>query len=380
LSELEPLDLEPIVERFSALRGAVSQLVVGLTVVSYGTSAPELAVSVLASFEGRSQIALRVLTRNPKEVIDDAFVRERVRRAIRLRRETLGLDRRTNACRLVNAEGDALSGLIVDRYADRIVLKVRCLGMYRFAAEVVATVRESWPDVRALYRRDPEAERIEGFRVPEPTDDAEVDIRVDGLEYRVDLRAGHKTGTFLDQRDNQRFAASMAKGRKVLDLFTYEGGFALSCARAGARRVVGVDLDERAVARAEANAKRNGLDVRFRHADAFEALRERPEADFVLLDPPRWIATRSDEREGRQRYLDLNVLAVRALPPGGLLATASCSGRLSTEDFVGIVRRAAVDAGRRLSLLAVRGAPPDHPVATDFPEGRYLTAVFAVVS
>jgi len=331
-------------------------------------------------YHGRSQIAIRVLTRDPKETIDAGFIGMRVREAIRFRRETLGLDRRTNAFRLVNAEGDGLSGIIVDRYADRISVRVRCLGMYRFAADVVAAVEEQYPGIRALYCRDTEAERIEGFRVPEPEGRTIADIEVDRIRYRVDLAAGHKTGAFLDQRDNHRFAASMARGRKVLDLFTYEGGFALACARAGAREVHGIDLDEHAVARAKENGLRNKLDIRFTHEDAFETLRRSPQADFIILDPPRWISSRSDENPGRQRYLDLNTLAIRALPAGGLLGTASCSGRLSAADFVEIVRRAAMDAGRTLRILSVRGAPPDHPVSSDFPEGHYLTALFAMVS
>jgi len=330
-------------------------------------------------FHGKSQIAIRVLSRDPNEVVDEAFIRRRVAAAVRLRRETLGLDRRTNACRLVNAEGDGLSGLIVDRYNDRLSIKIRCLGMFRMASEVVAAIRESYPGVRALYRRDTEAEKIEGFRVPEPGGKTTADIEVDRIRCRVDLLEGHKTGSFLDQRDNHRFAASMARGRQVLDLFTYEGGFALSCAKAGARYVRAVDLDEKAIVRAKANAKHNKLEIAFAHGDAFDTLRRSPQADFIILDPPRWISSRDDENAGRQKYLDLNTLAIRALPAGGLLGTASCSGRLSAADFLEIVRHAARDADRALRIISVRGAPPDHPVSSDFPEGHYLTAVFATV-
>ncbi|MEN8148875.1 MAG: class I SAM-dependent rRNA methyltransferase [Planctomycetota bacterium] len=331
-------------------------------------------------YHGKSQIAIRVLTTNPNEAIDTAFIRRRVGEAIRFRRETLQLDRRTNACRLVNAEGDGLSGIIVDRYANRASIRLRCLGMYRFAADVVAAIDEAYPGIRALYRRDPEAERIEGFRVPEPTGYTKVDIEVDRLKYRVDLVAGHKTGAFLDQRDNHRFAASMAKGRSVLDLFTCDGGFALSCARAGAKRTIASDLDENAVARAKGNAKANRLDVECRHADAFDVLKSRPKADYIILDPPKWISSRADEESGRRKYLDLNALAIAALPPGGLLGTASCSGRLTAGDFLEIVHRAAARAGRTIRILSVRGAPPDHPVSSDFPEGSYLNAVFATIA
>jgi 23S rRNA (cytosine1962-C5)-methyltransferase len=165
----------------------------------------------------------------------------------------------------------------------------------------------------------------------------------------------------------------------VLDLFCYEGAFALACARAGARSVLGVDLDERAVERARENATLNGLDAEFRHGDAFEILRQRPRTDLLLLDPPRWISSRQDDEEGRRRYLDLNTLALESLPDGAHLLTSSCSGRLSTADFLEILRRAAHRAGRSLQIAAVEGAAPDHPVAADFLEGRYLTAVLGRV-
>jgi 23S rRNA (cytosine1962-C5)-methyltransferase len=172
---------------------------------------------------------------------------------------------------------------------------------------------------------------------------------------------------------------SLARGRRVLDLFAYEGAFALACSKGGAKRVTAVDLDEAAVARGRANADLNRAKIDFRHADAFEVLRAKVDADLVLLDPPRWISGRDDEEAGRRRYLDLNALAVAALPRGGLLATSSCSGRLSEEGFLGILRQAAHRASRDLRILAVRGAAPDHPLAANFPEGRYLKFVLAEV-
>ncbi len=330
-------------------------------------------------YNGKSQIALRVLTRDPAAEIDRAFLERRIASAVRLRREVLRLDERTDAYRLVNSEGDGLSGLTVDRYGRVLVAQIRCLAFFRLAPDVREILERHFPGSRMVYRRDAQAEKIEGFRVPDPEDVPEVEIRADGLRYGVDPAAGHKTGLFLDQRDNRLLAALVARGRTVLDLFCYEGAFALACAKAGAKRALGVDLDEEAVARAVRNAERNRLDVEFRHADAFEILRGKPRADLILLDPPRWINSREEDEAGRSRYFDLNRLALEALPDGGLLMTSSCSGRLSREDFLGILRMAAARTGRVLRILAVNGPSPDHPVTTDFPEGHYLTAILAAV-
>lgn len=330
-------------------------------------------------YHGRSQIGIRVLTRDPKESIDARFLARRVDEAVALRRKVLRLDERTNAWRVLNSEGDGLSGIVVDRYADWLSVQIKCLGMFRLAPEIGEILARHFPGARTVYRRDEQGEKIEGFKVPPHRGEAVASIAVDGLKYRVDLVGGHKTGTFLDQRDNRVLAGAVAKGRRVLDLFCYDGAFALACARGGAASVRAVDLDEKAAARARANAKANRLDVAVEHADAFDVLRARPKADFVLLDPPRWISSRGDEEAGRRRYLDLNALAIEGLPDGGLLATSSCSGRLSADAFLGILRGAAARAGRSLRILTVAGAAPDHPVAADFPEGHYLTFVLARV-
>jgi len=330
-------------------------------------------------YNGRSQIAIRVLSRDPEAVIDRDFLAARIADAVRLRHEVLCHDDRTDAYRVINSEGDGLSGLIVDRYAKRLSIQVKCLAVFRLMPDVIEILREHFPGAEPHYRRDAEAERIEGYRVPGPSGPAEVEVTCDGLRMRVDLVEGHKTGAFLDQLDNRLLAASLATGQDVLDLFCYEGGFAIACAQAGARRVRAVDLDEKAIARALANARRNDVEVEFAHGDAFDVLRQGDVGDFLLLDPPRWISSREDEKAGRARYLDLNALGIAALPPGGLLLTSSCSGRLSTEGFLEILRRAANRAGRPLTIVDVRGASPDHPVRADFPEGRYLTCVLARV-
>lgn len=330
-------------------------------------------------YNGQSQIALRVLTRDPGTVIDKRFIEKRIDAAIRLRRESLNLDRRTDAYRLVNSEGDGLSGLILDRYGPVVVAQIKCLGFYRFGAEVREILRARMPECHLTFRRDAQAEKIEGFRVPDPDGKLAVEVRSDGVRMKLDLAAGHKTGAFLDQRDNRLLAASVGRGRRVLDLFCYEGSFALACAKAGAKEVQGLDLDEKAVERARANTRLNDCDVRFGHGDAFDVLRAGVHEDFLLLDPPKWISSREEENPGRRRYLDLNRLGIAALDEGGLLMTSSCSGRLSERDFTDILRQAAREAGKSLKILATTGAAPDHPVTADFAEGRYLTTVLAQV-
>jgi 23S rRNA (cytosine1962-C5)-methyltransferase len=330
-------------------------------------------------YNGKSQIAIRVLTRETSAVVDGRFLRHRIEDAVKLRRELLGLERRTDAYRVVNSEGDGLSGLIVDRYGPVLSVQIKCLGIFRFGGELVEILTGLFPGASIVYRRDEQAEKIEGFRVPVSRGPTEVEILSDGIHTAVNPVEGHKTGSFLDQRDNRLLAASVARGRRVLDLFCYEGAFALALARAGAKCVEAVDLDELAIERAKANARRNQLDVAFRHGDAFVVLRERPDADFILLDPPRWLEAGGDDEAGKRRYLDLNAQAISVLPRGGLLMTSSCSGRLSTDAFLSILHRSALRAERSLRILEVRGAAPDHPVRADFPEGRYLTAVLGTV-
>ena len=330
-------------------------------------------------YHGKSQIAIRVLSRDPAAVIDEAFVRARIDEAVDLRRRVLGLDARTDAYRLINSEGDGLSGLVVDRYGPVLSAQIKCQGMFRLANTATEALCRHFPKSSIVYRRDAVAEKIEGFRVPEPRGTKAVEISSDGVRMAVDAAAGHKTGAFLDQRDNRTLAATSAKGRRVLDLFCYEGAFALACAKAGAASVRGADLDEKAVARAKENARLNSVDIPFDHGDAFEILRAGPDTDFLLLDPPKWINSRDDMLKGQRRYLELNTAGLSILPPGGLILSSSCSGRLPPEEFLSILRAAASRAGRDLRILEVRGASPGPPVAADFPEGRYLTAVLGLV-
>ena len=192
---------------------------------------------------------------------------------------------------------------------------------------------------------------------------------------------GHKTGFFVDQREARREVAKLGKGLSVLDLCCYTGGFALAAARGGAKSVVGVDLDEEAVARARENAKLNRLDVPFEHADTFDFLRTKPNADLIVLDPPKLVMTPRGLPVAHKKSVDFNKLALAALKPGGLLFSFCCSGLIRPDEFVSQIREASLKADKPVRILRMTGQPPDHPVHVHCPEGRYLTgALVQVVS
>lgn len=345
-------------------------------------------------YNPRSQIALRMLAHGD-EAIDEGFWRGRIRRAVELRRR-LGLEGVTDAYRVVHAEGDGLSGLIVERYADWVAVEVFSLGIHQRMEMLAGLVQDELGpptsldrpgrgagEWRTVVRADRRVEEIEGFRVAAAAEGAvrEAVVREHGVRYRVDLAQGHKTGFFCDQRDNRRRFAELCRGARVLDLCCYTGGFGL-CARlaGGAREVTCVDLDEAAVAGARENANLNQARVETVHADAFTYMRQMlangREYDAVVLDPPKLATTREGVGEGLRKYHDLNQLAVRLVSPGGLLLTCSCSGLVSREAFNDAVLRAGLRAGRLLQILGETGAGGDHPVMSNCPESAYLKALW----
>lgn len=350
-------------------------------------------------FNPRSQIAVRVLSAGDA-AIDDEFWRQRLRAAIELRR-TLRIEESTDAYRLVHAEGDGLSGLVVERYADVLAFELFSLGIvqrFELLARIVAeelgppsrldrvgAVPSPW---RVVYRVDERSASIEG--VPERcrsgvatgTDAqrlGEVTIRENGVRFRVDVVRGHKTGFFCDQRENRRRLAALCRDARVLDLCCYTGGFALAAKLlGGAREVTAVDLDEDAVGLARQNANLNQARVQFVHADAFAYMRQMlengREYDVVVLDPPKLAPTRADLEDALRTYYDLNRLAVRLVRRSGLMLSCSCSGLVTPHAFAEMLQRAARNAGRRLQVFDRTGAGPDHPVAIECPESEYLKA------
>ncbi len=379
-------------------------------------------------YNPRSIISLRVLTHRDVPV-DDAFWRSTLSRALELRRK-LRIDEVSDAYRLVHAEGDGLSGLMVEKYADVLVFEVFSLGMYQrcqMLAEVIGSEaakhagnegevqnskfkvqkgerqggnkgkvsgdtklidnrKSQINNFRLVVRADDFIERTEGFRVDKALQPnvGRLIIREHGVRYRVDVAGGHKTGFFCDQRDNRRKFAEFCRDASVLDLCCYSGGFSI-CAKVlgGAREVIGVDLDEDAIAIAKENANLNQARIDFVHSDAFIYLRQMiangRKFDAVVLDPPKLAGSREELEEALIKYHDLNALAMQVVNVGGLFVTCSCSGLVSREMFKGTVIRAARRAKVMLQIFSETGAGPDHPVMMNCPESEYLKVIWSRV-
>ena len=337
-----------------------------------------------AFWNPRSEIALRVLTRDETPV-DDAWFQHMVTRAIALRRDVLQLDRVANAWRAVFAEGDGLPGLVVDRFGDVLSCQVSTLGVYR-AFPVIADALKRLLAPRVLHvSADPKIAKLEGFPFPASAGDAaRAVIREHGLEFEVDCAEGHKTGFFLDQRESRLRIRELARGRRALDLCCYTGGFAINAVKGEALSVTGVDLDETAVAKARRNAERNKLAgrVQFVHQDVFEHLRalEGPPPDLVIVDPAKQATQRDEVQRALGYYHDLNALVFERCARDALVLTCSCTGMVSESAFLGALADAAISARRAVTFLDVRGAPADHPVPSDFPQARYLNVILARVA
>jgi 23S rRNA (cytosine1962-C5)-methyltransferase len=335
-------------------------------------------------YNGHSRITLRVLTTDPAEAIDEAFFVRRIGQAVELRRTWLGLDAVTDAYRLVHSEGDGLSGLVVDRFGPVIVLEFFAAGMYRFREAIQAALTAPYPGARFYWFAEEHVQKQESFDCRPPEAPPPEVITENGVRFRVAPGSKHKTGFFLDQRDNRLALASLCGGRRVLDLCCNTGGFAVYAkSRGGAAEVVGVDLDEQALALARQNAGLNQVRIRFVQADLFPWLRDiiatGQRFDVVVLDPAKQTRDREDVESALKRYLDMNRLAMQAVAPGGAFLTCSCTGLVREGDFLETLRRAAWQAGRTLQVLRVGGAGADHPFFIHVPEGRYLKAVFGRV-
>jgi 23S rRNA (cytosine1962-C5)-methyltransferase len=335
-------------------------------------------------YNGHSRIALRLLTTDSAEAIDAAFFLRRLNRAVSLRRDKLGLDAVSDAYRLVHSEGDDLSGLVVDRFGPTIVLEFFAAGMYRFRSAIQEALATHYPESRFYWFAEEHVQKQEAFdcRAPEPPLPAI--ITEHGVRFRVAPGSKHKTGFFLDQRDNRKTFAGFCAGRRVLDLCCNTGGFAVYAkALGGAEEVIGVDLDEEALALARQNANLNQARIRFVQADLFAWLREvmagGQRFDVVVLDPAKQTRDREALDFALKRYLDMNRLALQAVAPGGFFLTCSCTGLIGEEPFLDTLRRAAWQAGRIMQVLRLSGAGPDHPFLIHVPEGRYLKAILCRV-
>ena len=342
-------------------------------------------------YNSKAEIAVRLLSRDRNRPIDREFFHQTIKRALALR-QTSRLSDHTNAYRLVHGENDGLPGLVADYYDGFLVVQFHTCGMELFRPLVLEAL---WDIVRpkGLYERSDVGTRQAEGLADRPTGPLRGDeppqvipIEEHDAQLFVDVYRGQKTGFFLDQRANRHMLQRYAQGQSLLNCFAYTGGFSAHALRGGARRTLNVDIAPQGIPTAQRNLAANqraDVPCDYVLANVFsfidELAQRRPRFDIVVLDPPSLLRRRSALKQAMGVYTKLNRNALKLIRSGGLLVTASCSGRVSQEDFFQVVRRAAAGAGVETRLLAYNQHAPDHPVDLAFPEGRYLKCMFARV-
>lgn len=365
----------------SSVQGLEGRARPGDTVTIHAADGRELA---RGAYSPSSQIRCRVWTFDPAETVDDAFFKRRVAAAVARRRALPELADQ-QGLRLIHAESDGLPGVIADQYGDTVVVQLTSAGADKWRKALVGALVQATGCARVYERSDSEVRGLEGL---EPVTgwaygsapEGEISILENGVRLGVDYAAGHKTGFYLDQRDNRALLGRLAEGKSVLNCFCYTGGFSLQALAGGAASVLSIDSSGPALARARANLALNpelpAERAEWQEADVFQALREfRKEGrsfDLIVLDPPKFAPSAAHANRAARAYKDINLLGFRLLKPGGLLMTYSCSGGVGLELFQKIVAGSALDAGRNARIVQRLAGAADHPVALDFPEGEYL--------
>jgi len=334
-------------------------------------------------YNGHSRIALRMLENDPDVEVDAEWFARKIAASVSLRRDVLKLDEVSDAWRVVHSEGDGISGLVVDRYGDLLVVEYFSAGAFRHREWIYDALRAQFPGCRFYAFADEHVQKQESFdfRGTEPVPPSTISEY--GIKFRADPAGAHKTGFFADQRENREWLSRQVAGKRVLDLCCNTGGFGVYAKARGAEEVIGVDIDADVLNIAKGNAKLNGANVKFVQADIFPYLRDMGNAgeqfDVVILDPAKMTRDREQVIAALKKYLDMNKLALGVVKPGGLFATFSCTGLVSEDQFLDMLRRAAFYAGRTVQVLKVSGAGADHPWLAQVPESRYLKAVFCRV-
>jgi 23S rRNA (cytosine1962-C5)-methyltransferase len=334
----------------------------------------------VATFNAHPLVSARLLSRDATQKIDRIFLTRTLRRALALREKLFA----EPSYRLVHAEADGLPGLVVDRFGTALVCQFNTAGMALLETDVLAALDELLRPEIIVLRNDSSARLAEGLtgevRVAKGTIDGPIEFVENGARFRADLLGGQKTGWFFDQRANRRFMSALARDGRVLDLYTFAGGFAVQAALAGAREVIGIDRSESALALAKEAASLNGVAARcaFRRAEAFaemERLAQEDERfDVVIADPPAFIKAKKDVGAGLRGYRKLAHLAGALVAKGGFLFLASCSHNAELSAFAEAIRRGLADTGRNARILRTSGADSDHPVHPALPESAYLKA------
>ena len=335
-------------------------------------------------YNGHSRIAVRLLTENNLEDITEDFFVDRFRRALQLRRDVLKLEEVTDAYRLVHSEADGLSGLVIDRFGDMLVIEYFSSGMYRLHKVIESALRHFFPDAKIYFFAQEHVQKQESIDIRSPKIPDPIIVTEHGLKFHVAPGTKHKTGFFCDQRDNRKLLADLNRGGRVLDICCNSGGFAVyGKTLGGGSEVTGLDLDEEVIELAGKNAKLNDAEIKFVHADLFPWLREaatkKQTWDTVILDPSKQTRSREDVHSALKKYCDMNRQAISVVKPGGVFATFSCTGLVSEDEFLESIRRGAFQAGRQVQIFKISGAAGDHPHLVTVPESRYLKAVWARV-
>jgi 23S rRNA (cytosine1962-C5)-methyltransferase len=338
-----------------------------------------------AIFNPHSLIAARLLSRDPSAEINQRFFERRLQRALKLRERLVDVP----CYRLIHAEADGLPGVVVDRFGDVVVVEVNSAGMDRLAEPLAGAIDAVLKPATILIRGEGSARQMEGLqpmsRFAKGGLEGPIELQENGVRFLADPAGGQKTGWFYDQRDNRALMARFSQGAKLLDLYSYTGGFGIQAAAAGATEVLAIDRSEAALDLLKRAAVLNGVETRVaaRRGEAFEALEqlvaEKKRFDVVSADPPAFVKSKKDFHVGGKAYRKLARLAAQAVEPGGLLFIASCSHNMPAAEFAAQVARGIHEGGRSAKQLYATGAAPDHPVHPFLPESAYLKALILQV-
>jgi len=332
----------------------------------------------------KARMPLRIVSHSMED-LDESFFENAIARAAELRRQFLKLDRATECYRCVHGDADFLPGMVADKFGDVLSVEITAFAAWMRLEHWLPLMHEAFGTRRVVVQVDSDLAKIEGIpRSGGVQSDAVRSVKVleNGVRYEIDFSQGHKTGFFCDQRDNRKKFGDLCEGKTVLDLCCYSGGFSISAALGGATEVTAVDLDEAAVAMAKRNANLNSAKVKLTHADAFTWVRTMIENgrkwDVVMVDPPKFMFGKEDEI-GYAKYHDLNKLASQLVEKDGVMVTCSCSGQLGVEAFENIVTGVIHRQDKRLQVFDRTGAGGDHPTLSNYPESRYLKAIWGRV-
>jgi 23S rRNA (cytosine1962-C5)-methyltransferase len=343
------------------------------------------------SYSPSSQIRVRVWSFDAEEKVDEKFFKRKVEQAYSIREKIIDTSR-TNAYRIINAESDGIPGLIADRYGEILICQFLSAGAEFFKEMIVETLNDAFKPAGIYERSDVEVRTKENLQpavglLKGITPDEMIEIKENGFKFLVDIKNGHKTGFYLDQRDNRKLVSEFSKGKSVLNCFSYTGGFSVYALAYGAEKVIQVESSASALELSSKNFELNNLDpslVENINGDVFEVLRkfrdERKTFDLIILDPPKFTESASQIQKASRGYKDINLLAFKLLNPSGILFTFSCSGHISPELFQKIVAGAALDSGREVKIIRQLTQSSDHPVVTNFPEGLYLKGLVCLAN